>query len=85
MWAGDEDSRQIGDQALVLRWIRTNGIELFTLRECQQRLRGRFRYASQLEPVLDRLVARGHIAPVAAPPRVGRPPRLFRVLNANLD
>jgi len=75
----------LGDTALVLRWIRANGLESFTLRECQQRLRGRFRRASQLEPVIDRLVALGHIERVAPPPKVGRPPRLFRVIDAGND
>ena len=75
----------LGDAALVLRWIRSNGLESFTVRECQQRLRGRFRKASQLEPVIARLVTLGHIQPVVPPPKVGRPPRLFRVLNAGCD
>jgi hypothetical protein len=82
MSATEERSRGVGDAALVLRWIRANALEAFTLRECQQRLRGRFRRAAQLEPVIDRLVALGHIERVIPPPRVGRPPRLFRVVNA---
>ena len=76
MNAGEERSRGIGDAALVLRWIRANALEAFTLRECQQRLRGRFRKAAQLEP---------GIARVVPPPKVGRPPRLFRVVDAGAN
>jgi hypothetical protein len=75
----------LGDEALVLRWIRSHSLQTFTLRECHQQLRGRFRRAAQLEPVIERLVARGHIEPVVPRPKVGRPPRLFRVLHADLD
>jgi hypothetical protein len=75
----------VGDAALVLRWILANALEAFTLRECQQRLRGRFRKAAQLEPVIERLVALGHIERVAPVPKVGRPPRLFRVVDAGDD
>ena len=35
--------------------------------------------------VIDRLVALGHIERVAPPPKVGRPPRLFRVVDAGVD
>ena len=55
----DERSRGIGDAALILRWIRANSLKSFTLRECQQRLRGRFRKAAQLEPVIEILVEQG--------------------------
>jgi hypothetical protein len=85
MSTSDERSRGVGDAALVLRWIRANSLQAFTLRECQQRLRGRFRKAAQLEPVIDRLVALGHIERVPPAPKVGRPPRLFRVLDAGND
>jgi hypothetical protein len=77
----DERHGRLGDAALVLRWVRTNGLEWFTLRECQQRLRGRFRRAAQLEPVISQLVDLGHLERVTPPPKVGRPPRLFRVVN----
>jgi hypothetical protein len=70
-----------GDAALVLRWLRHNGLETFTVRECQQRLRARFRWVSQLEPVIEDLVRRGHIAPLPPPGTVGRPPRRYRVLD----
>jgi hypothetical protein len=76
---------RLGDAALVLRWVRSNSLEWFTLRECQQRLRGRFRRAAQLEPVIERLVELGHLERVTAPPKVGRPPRLFRVLDPGMD
>lgn len=85
MSATRESARRLGDEALVLRWIRSNARQTFTLRECHQGLRGRFRRAAQLEPVIERLVARGHIEPMVPRPKVGRPPRLFRVLNADLD
>lgn len=85
MSASNERSRGVGDAALVLRWIRANSLESFTLRECQQRLRGRFRRAIQLEPVIERLVALGHIERVPPAPKVGRPPRLFRVLDSGND
>ena len=85
MNAGEERSRAIGDAALVLRWIRANGLESFTLRECQQRLRGRFRKAAQLEPVIESLVEQGRLERVVPPPTAGRPPRLFRVLDAGAD
>ena len=66
----DERSRGIGDAALILRWIRANSLKSFTLRECQQRLRGRFRKAAQLEPVIEILVEQGRIERVV-PPRRG--------------
>jgi len=82
---GDEGHGRLGDGALVLRWIRTNGLDCFTLRQCQQRLRGRFRRAAQLEPVIAHLIELGHLERMLPPPRVGRPPRLFRVLNAGAE
>ena len=85
MNAGEERSRGIGDAALILRWIRANSLKSFTLRECQQRLRGRFRKAAQLEPVIEILVEQGRIERVVPPPKVGRPPRLFRVVNAGAE
>ena len=81
----DERSRGIGDAALILRWSRANSLKSFTLRECQQRLRGRFRKAAQLEPVIEILVEQGRIERVVPPPKVGRPPRLFRVVNAGAE
>lgn len=79
------DRSREDDAELVLRWIRSGAIEMFTLRQCHQRLRGRFHFLAQLEPVVDRLVALGHLEPVAPPRKVGRPPRLFRVLGLGTD
>ena len=75
----DERSRGIGDAALILRWIRANSLKSFTLRECQQRLRGRFRKAAQLEPVIEIRVEQGRIE------RVVPPPKVFRVVNAGAE
>ena len=82
MTASDVHAGRVGDEALVLRWMRSNSLQSFTVRQCQQQLRGRFRTLAQLEPVIEHLVALGHIEPLTPPPKVGRPPRLFRVLHA---
>jgi hypothetical protein len=71
---------------LVLGWIRRQGLEAFTFRDCHHGHRHRFKRAADLEPVLDVLAERHYIRPLAlqSKPQGGRPSKAYEVNPAIL-
>ncbi len=65
----------------VLGWIRAEGLQVFTFRDCHNRHQGRFKRAEELDPVLEVLAERGYIRRARTPGHQGRgrPSKVFEV------
>lgn len=66
---------------VVLAWIRREGRETFTFRDCHHDHKSRFERAADLEPVMDVLTERHYIRPlvVQEKPGRGRPSKIYEV------
>lgn len=63
----------------ILQWIRRQGAETFTARDCHAALKGRFQKRAELEPGFNILIDYGYIVPVERIKKRGRPSDKFRV------
>jgi replicative DNA helicase len=83
----DADPRVAG-ALKVARWIEANGLRYFTKRDAYQALKGTYKRAEELDPLLALLESHGYIRCEPPPARVGRgrgPSPVYAVNPALVD